>query len=453
MPGLSPQGPQRHSCRSHLSSSEKRSLRPASGPKWCTAPQQVLGTFVQEILTGIRPAEPLPSVPTGAAIEEPLVALGPALATDIEAGTLPADALSNPALAAHTAGLVAQHIIEKEPSGAFTSYQVVHPGHPSRLAVRLSPTATAAGLASASKLVRAGSLVVPLGMGSTQLQAPVTAIPVLAEPFNIKLAFHRFPGALAYKGVTSAVLRAAGYDPTEDSADTSRPLVVSEFLGDRLGEGGSRLAQLPDSSILIAFVRGPDNDPDLSQLPPAFWFSETTTTVSVTPLGAAPVPPTRSAPEPRLQGGGATMAEAGVDPMEVTCDPEPAREAPGVLAAALASVQARLEAQQAQLEAQHQLLQGLTELLRTHWAPPAPAPGDLGRGPDVVGVAPPRAPITPEPSPTGATESGSPAGPSPTPAPMAALPCRTTQPPLQVAPPTSASRRADLAASWRRSQP
>ena len=282
-------------------------------------------------------------------------------------------------------------------------------------------------MASASKLIRKGSLVVPLGVGSTQLQATVTAIPVLAEPFNLKLAFHRFPGALAYKGVTCAVLRAAGYDPTEDPADTSRPLVVSEFLGDRLGEGGSRLAQLPDSAVLIAFVRGPDTDPDLSQLPPAFWFSETTTTVSLTPLGAAPVPQARLAPEPRLQGG-ATTVEAGVDPMEVTWDPEPPSGASGVLAAALAGVHARLEAQQAQLAAQHQLLQGLAETLRTHWAPQAPAPGGLGCGPDAAVVAPARTPIIPEPDPTGATESSGPAGPTPTPAPMAALPCRPSTP-------------------------
>ena len=138
--------------------------------------------------------------------------------------------------------------------------------------------------------------------------------------------------------------------------------------------------------------------------------------------------------------------------MEVTWDPEPPSGASGVLAAALAGVQARLEAQQAQLAAQHQLLQGLAETLRTHWAPQAPAPGGLGCGPDAAVVAPARTPIIPEPDPTGATESSGPAGPTPTPAPMAALPCRPTQPPQQQAtPPTPAPRRADLAASWRRS--
>ena len=276
------------------------------------------------------------------------------------------------------------------------------------------------------------------------------------EPFNLKVAFHRFPGALAYKGVTRAILRAAGYDATEDPADTSRPLVVSEFLGDRLGEGGARLAQLPDSSVLIAFVRGPDHDSQLSQLPHAFWFSETTTTVSLTPLGAVPVPPARPTSEPQLQGGvgGDTVVAAGADAMEVTHDAAAPSETPGVLAAALAGVQAQLAAQQAQLDAQHQLLKGLAACLRTHWAPldpPAPAPVDRGHGPVPAGVAPTRAPFVPEPRPTGSAELAEPgpAGPTPTPTPMAA-PGHTLQPPSPAAPPAPASR-ADLAASWRRS--
>ena len=409
----------------------------------------MLGTFLQDILKGTLPAEPLPSVPTGATLEEPLVALGPAFSAAVEAGALPAGVLDSPAMAVHSAGLVAQQLIQAEPPGAYLSYQVVHPGQPSRVAVRLSPAATAAGMASASKLIRAGSLPVSLGAGSTApLQASVSAVPVLAEPFNTKIAFHRFPGALAYQGVTGAILRAAGYDLTDDSSDVSRPQVVSEFLGDRLGDGGSRLAQLPDSSILIAFVRTPAEDPSLSQLPHTFWFSEQTTTVSITPLGVVPVLPAPPPPPEPQQQGGISMVDAGVDPMDpmdTTPASEPHSVSPSALDAALAGVQDKLDAQ-------HRLIQQLMDTLQALRTPPATVPVlvSTGSGPEQAAPAqPPESPgARPAPIMTAPPGPGSPAPPPPPPGAVPPSPV-AQQPPPQAAPPPPTSR-ADLAASWRR---
>jgi hypothetical protein len=163
---------------------------------------------------------------------------------------------------------------------------------------------------------RTGRVGLPLALGAGRAAEvavdglPDCVLPVhfAAGPFaphNAKIVISNLPPQLAFVGLTTALLRCAGYD-------SSRVQVVAEQVGGRAVHG----VVVAECLVVVAFVRAPPEDPFLCSLPAVARFGGETVSLRVDRLNSVLVPP--SAP-PILGSpmGGAGAAEGGPAPPPV----------------------------------------------------------------------------------------------------------------------------------------
>lgn len=279
-------GLRRRVARVHLTAQRCRAAKgppaaaAAPAQPWHVPAQPHLCGWLTTIKDSLATNPFLPTIPEATQVlDEPVLQVGQGIRAAVQAGTLTDDWLE--LKYCQRLGFQVQSQVQRtNPDGAFGGCTVLNFKDPGKYACQLHP-AGVVGCSAAAALIRGGHVSLPLdlGNGPVSLEVPVTFQRVLCEPYTMTVVFFNLPGCLARKGFFAEILKARGLPVASDPHDFTGTYVVAEAASEVWGAGGLPVSPFAVANKVVAYVRPPSADPELSELPASLSFSDKTVTI------------------------------------------------------------------------------------------------------------------------------------------------------------------------------